>query len=218
MCKATNLNVSKLIDVGAGYGIFLDEWRKVMPGTELIAIEPSVSLAEECRHKKLSVVESLVENVEGYDDYADLVVCFEVLEHVDSPLEFIKVLKRMVKPGGYLFISTLCIDGFDLQVLWDKSSQISPPHHINFHSIKGFEKLFDRAGLTDVKISTPGQLDVDIVKNFVTSSDGSALQNNRFLKSILDSENKSDKFQDFLSSNQLSSHVWVMAKKPNKDN
>jgi len=127
-------------------------------------------------------------------------------------------LKRMVKPGGYLFISTLCIDGFDLQVLWDKSSQISPPHHINFHSIKGFEKLFDRAGLTDVKISTPGQLDVDIVKNFVTSSDGSALQNNRFLKSILDSENKSDKFQDFLSSNQLSSHVWVMAKKPNKDN
>ena len=91
MCKASNLNVSKLIDVGAGYGIFLEEWRKVKPATELIAIEPSVSLAEECRHKKLSVVESLVENVEGYEDYADLVVCFEVLEHVDSPLEFVKV-------------------------------------------------------------------------------------------------------------------------------
>jgi hypothetical protein len=67
--------------------------------------------------------------------------------------------------------------------------------------IKGFEKLFERAKLTDVKISTPGQLGVDIVKNFVTSSDGSVLQNNRFLKSILDSDNKSDKFQDFLSSN-----------------
>ena len=218
LCKTTNLNVSKLIDVGAGYGIFLDEWRKAVPETELVAIEPSVSLAEECRNKKLSVVESLVENVEGYEGYADLVVCFEVLEHVDSPLEFIKVLKRMVKPGGYLFISTLCIDGFDLQVLWDKSSQISPPHHINFHSIKGFEKLFERAGLIDVKISTPGQLDVDIVKNFVTSSDGSALQNNRFLKSILDSDNKSDKFQDFLSSSQLSSHVWIMAKRSNKGN
>ena len=107
----------------------------------------------------------------------------------------------MVKPGGYLFISTLCVDGFDLQVLWDKSSQISPPHHINFHSIKGFEKLFERAGLTDVKISTPGQLDVDIVKNFIMSSDESVLQNNRFLKSILDSDNKSDKFQAFLSNN-----------------
>jgi len=216
MCKDSNLNVSKLIDVGAGYGIFLEEWRKVKPETELIAIEPSVSLAKECRNKKLSVVESLVENVEGYEDYADLVVCFEVLEHVDSPLEFVKVLKKMVKPEGYLFISTLCIDGFDLQVLWDKSSQISPPHHINFHSIKGFEKLFESAGLTDVKISTPGKLDVDIVKNFVTSSDGSELQNNRFLKSILDSDNKSDKFQDFLSRNQLSSHVWIMAKDPKK--
>ena len=218
MCKTKNLNISKLIDVGAGYGIFLDEWRKVMPETELIAIEPSISLAKECRNKELSVVESLAENVEGYDDYADLVVCFEVLEHVDSPLDFVNVLKEMVKPGGHLFISTLCIDGFDLQILWDKSSQISPPHHINFHSIKGFEKLFERAGLIDVKISTPGKLDVDIVKNFEVSSDESVLQNSRFLRSILESDNKSDKFQDFLASNQLSSHVWVMAKKPNKDN
>jgi len=216
LCETTNLSVSKLIDVGAGYGIFLDEWRKVSPNTELIAVEPSASLAKECRHKNLTVVESLAENVAGYDDYADLVVCFEVLEHVDSPLEFIAVLKRMVKPGGYLFISTLCIDGFDLQVLWDKSSQISPPHHINFHSIKGFEKLFERAGLTDVVISTPGQLDVDIVKNFMMSSDGKVLENNRFLQSIIDSDDKADKFQTFLASNQLSSHVWILGKKPDK--
>jgi SAM-dependent methyltransferase len=211
LCKTSNLNVSKLIDVGAGYGIFLDEWRKALPDTELVAIEPSVSLAEECRNKKLSVVESLVENVEGYDDYADLVVCFEVLEHVDSPLEFIKVLKKMVRPGGYLFVSTLCIDGFDLKMLWDKSNQISPPHHINFHSIKGFELLFSRAGLHEIQITTPGKLDIDIVRNYVESNP-QILKGNRFMRALLDDRGKSKYFQEFLAENQLSSHAWILGK------
>lgn len=211
LCKTTNLNVTKLIDVGAGYGIFLDEWRKAVPETELVAIEPSVSLAEECRNKKLSVVESLVENVEGYDDYADLVVCFEVLEHVDSPLEFIKILKKMVRPGGYLFVSTLCIDGFDLKMLWDKSNQISPPHHINFHSIKGFELLFNRAGLHEIQITTPGKLDVDIVRNYVENNP-QIVKGNRFMRALLDDRDKSKFFQEFLAENQLSSHAWILGK------
>ena len=216
MCNDRNLKVDKLIDVGAGYGIFLDEWRKKMPETELIAIEPSVHLAKECVNKKLKVVNSIVENVKEYDNYADLIVCFEVLEHVDSPLEFLKTMKKMLRPGGYLFISTLCIDGFDLQTLWDKSSQISPPHHINFHSIKGFEKLFERLGLEDINITTPGLIDVDIVKNFIKTHDVDYLKNDRFLSFILADQEKSDLFQNFLQENKLSSHAWVIGKKPEK--
>jgi len=213
ICDDIGLNVSKMIDVGAGYGIFLDEWKKIKPDTEVLAVEPSIPLSDECRRKGLNVVESIAENVTGYDDYADLVVCFEVLEHVDSPLEFVSALKKMVRPGGYLFISTLCIDGFDLQMLWEQSSQISPPHHINFHSVRGFESLFQRAGLTDVLITTPGKLDVDIVKNFM-HKDPSVIKGSRFLLSIIENQKKSVLFQQFLADNQLSSHAWVLGKKP----
>jgi 2-polyprenyl-3-methyl-5-hydroxy-6-metoxy-1,4-benzoquinol methylase len=216
ICKNSNIQVDRLIDIGAGYGIFLDEWRNIMPKTELIAIEPSVHLAKECNNKNLNTINSIVENVRGYENYADLVVCFEVLEHVDSPLEFLKTMKRMVRPGGYLFISTLCIDGFDLQTLWEKSSQISPPHHINFLSIKGFEKLFERLGLDEVNITTPGMLDVDIVKNFMKSHEAEVLKNDRFLSFILEDQNISDLFQTFLQENKLSSHAWVIGKKPDK--
>jgi SAM-dependent methyltransferase len=213
ICKEVGLEVEKLIDVGAGYGIFLDEWRAIKPKTELLAVEPSGVLATECRNKGFNVEESIVENVMGYDGYADLVVCFEVLEHVNDPLEFITVLKKMVRPGGYLFVSTLCIDGFDLKILWDKSSQISPPHHINFHSIKGFEFLFNRAGLHEIKITTPGKIDVDIVRNYVEINP-QIVKDNRFLRAILDDRDKSELFQDFLTENKLSSHAWVLGKKP----
>jgi len=140
-----------------------------------------------------------------------LVVCFEVLEHVYNPLEFIAVLKKMVRPGGYLFVSTLCVDGFDLKMLWDKSSQISPPHHINFHSIKGFEALFTRAGLHEIQITTPGKLDVNIVKNYLENNP--EMMWGRFIKSLLNDEDKSKLFQEFLAENKLSSHAWVLGKK-----
>lgn len=213
LCRSINLTVERIIDVGAGYGIFLDEWRKFSPSTQMLAIEPSESLASECRAKGFDVVENIVENVTGYDNYADLVVCFEVLEHVYDPLSFIRTLTRLVKPGGYVFVSTLSVDGFDIQMLWEKSNSIFPPHHINFMSLAGFEHLFARAGLTEVDISTPGQLDVDIVRN-ATKHNADLMNKDRFLKRIIADQNLAEKFQEFLATNKVSSHAWVLGRKP----
>ncbi|QQR81402.1 MAG: class I SAM-dependent methyltransferase [Deltaproteobacteria bacterium] len=215
LCFKQGFSINRLIDVGAGYGIFLDEWRKSFPNTSLLAVEPSASLANECRTKGFEIAEDIVENVIGYDDSADLVTCFEVLEHTYSPLNFLFALKKLARPGGLVFISTLGIDGFDLQMLWEKSTQISPPHHINFISINGFKDLFQRAGLVDIKILTPGQLDVDIVRN-LARRDASLLSNNRFLYNLLNDDQKSSEFQKFLSENLLSSHVWILGMKPEK--
>jgi 2-polyprenyl-3-methyl-5-hydroxy-6-metoxy-1,4-benzoquinol methylase len=215
LCLNIGLEVNKIIDVGAGYGVFLDEWRKLYPSSELVAVEPSTPLAEECRKKNINVIESMAEQVSGLDDFADLVVCFEVLEHVYDPLDFIFTLKRMARKGGYIFISTLCIDGFDLQLLWDKSSQISPPHHINFISVKGFELLFKRAGLIDIQVLTPGKLDVDIVQNQIKKNPD-LISNDAFLQKILNAKDKSKEFQNFLANNQLSSHAWVIGKVANE--
>ena len=118
----------------------------------------------------------------------------------------------MTRSGGYVFISTLCIDGFDLQMLWEKSSQISPPHHINFLSLNGFRSLFDRAGLKNIQLTTPWQLDVDIVRNNVKSISNKT-NIYKFLNKIINDEIIAENFQNFLAKNQLSSHVWVFGEK-----
>jgi SAM-dependent methyltransferase len=207
------LIVNRLIDVGAGYGIFLDEWRTKFPATQLVAIEPSASLANECRTKGFYVIEDVVENVIEDRGAADLVTCFEVLEHAHDPLAFIQSLSSLAKPGGHVFISTLGVDGFDMQILWDKSQQISPPHHINFLSIKGFKRLFERAGLVDISVITPGQLDVDIIRNAI-ATDPTLLEGQQFLTKLLKDDRKAEAFQLFLSQQKLSSHVWVIGKRP----
>ena len=200
LCSAKAIVVEQLIDVGAGYGIFLDEWRNSNPVTQLLAVEPSALLAAECREKGFEVVEEIAENVSGYNNYADLVVCFD------------QTLTGLVKPGGYVFVSTLCVDGFDIQTLWDKSHSIFPPHHINFLSVAGFERLFVRAGLVDIDVSTPGQLDVDIVRNAI-KRESDLLNGQRFLKLIATNNDLAVNFQKFLVANRLSSHAWVIGKK-----
>jgi SAM-dependent methyltransferase len=215
LCAQKGLTVDRVIDVGAGYGILLEEWRAMHPTTRLLAIEPSRALADECRAKGLEVVEDIAENVTGYQSYADLVVCFEVLEHVYDPLAFVRNLVSLARPGGYVFISTLGVDGFDIQMLWEKSNSIFPPHHINFLSVAGFKQLFNRAGMTDVEVTTPGVLDVNIVQN-AARKDPSILEDQRFIRKIMEDEAAAMAFQKFLASNSKSSHTWVFGKKPSQ--
>lgn len=213
ICMAMGCEVRRLIDVGAGYGIFLDEWRKISPTTQLVAVEPSAALASECRAKGFEVIESIAEQVIGYDGFADLVVCFEVLEHIYDPLSFVQTMARLTRPGGMVFVSTLCIDGFDLQTLWDKSSQIFPPHHINFLSVAGFQFLFERAGLVDINVTTPGKLDVDIVRN-ASCKHQEIFRGQRFLRRLVTDDHLAAVFQEFLVENRLSSHAWVRGRLP----
>jgi len=213
LCAAHGVSVGTLIDVGAGYGIFLDEWRRRFPGTRLIAIEPSAPLARECRAKGLEVIEALAESAQGCAGLGDAVACFEVLEHAHDPLRFLQVLAQFVRPGGCLLVSALGVDGFDIQVLWERSNSIFPPHHINFLSVAGFERLFARAGLEDIEVLTPGVLDVDIVRNALREQP-QLLAGNRFLERLIRDERLAGALQQFLAQNRLSSHVWVLARRP----
>ena len=212
LCAQHGIKVNRLADVGAGYGIFLEEWRRSFPETEIVAIEPSANMASVCRAKGIPVIEDIIENVPPDVPSQDLVTCFEVLEHVYEPLQFLRALGAPLRAGGWLFLSTLGIDGFDFQVLWERSTQISPPHHLNFLSTKGFSELFRRAGFSELVLTTPGQLDVDIVRN-AAREQPSLLDNQRFIRSTIADEARAAAFQRYLVEQRLSSHVWVLAKK-----
>lgn len=204
-----------VIDVGAGYGLFLEEYRRVRPEARLLAIEPGLKLAEACRVKGFETLEEPVESAGAWAGAADLAVCFEVLEHVFSPLAFVESMARLLRPGGRLLVSSLGADGFDIQVLWEHSRSVSPPHHLNFPSVEGFTRLFQRAGLVEIEVLTPGRLDVDIVRTAV-AADPSLAGGSRFLRLLLDKRSGEvhDAFQAFLAAHGLSSHVWVLASKP----
>lgn len=201
------------VDVGAGYGLFLQEIAATGAFTDVRGIEPDRRLAQVCRDEGFDTVETWVEDMAPGTMQADVATAFEVIEHTFDPEAFIRACGALVKPGGILLFTTLTISGFDLQTLWQHSRQISPPQHLNFLSTAGIEALTRRAGLEVVELATPGQLDVDIVRNAAAADPG--LDIGRFARTIVSgSEDLRRDFQTFLRDHRLSSHVRCIARRP----
>jgi len=199
------------VDVGSGYGIFLEEMAKQNLFENVLGIEPAPNLADVCRQKGFRVIEKPVEAVEKDELGADFITAFEVLEHVFDPVRVVTAMERLLRPDGILLFTTLTVSGFDIQVLWEHSDSVYPPMHINLLSVEGINRLGERCGLDIVELATPGKLDVDIVRNALVKNPDIPIS--RFVRSLLRrGDQAQDNFQAFLQANCFSSHVRVIAR------
>ena len=200
-------------DIGAGYGLFVAELAAATRFGRILAIEPDARLAAICREQGFTVIEQWVEDLSDGRVGADLATAFEVLEHVFDPLTFLRAAANAVRPGGLLFFSTLAASGFDIQVLWEHSRSVTPPQHLNFPTIAGVGRLIARAGLEAVEVTTPGQLDVDIVRNRLAAHPEIPVP--RFARTLAAADDDTrEAFQQVLREHRLSSHVQCVARRP----
>jgi SAM-dependent methyltransferase len=203
-----------LVDVGSGPGIFLEEARATGAFGEVAGIEPSREAAELTRSRGFRIVQQPMEHVDPRELSPTMMTAFEVLEHVLEPVGFLSAIHRVLRPGGLAILTSLTISGFDLQVLWSESKSIYPPHHINFFSVEGMRLLARRCGFEVYDLSTPGQLDLDIVRNALRENP--SLHVPRFVTYLLEHRDDASHqaFQAFLQQACLSSHMRVVLRKP----
>jgi len=206
-----------ITDVGAGAGMFLEECRAANFGKKFLAIEPNKDLASTCRDKGFDTFEGFAADAAVdplWKGVADLVVSFEVIEHVLSMEGFVKEMALLAKPSGLILLTGLCGTGFDILTLGERSNAISAPHHLNFISREGVRALLARSGLKEVAFLTPGKLDVDIVAN--AFNDNPDVITDGFVRHLVSqaSDEQRDAFQDYLARNGLSSHMWIVARRP----
>jgi len=202
---------SKIGDIGAGFGLMLEALKTHWPQANLIAIEPSESMANECRSRGFEVYESMLEDIEESAGNFDLLVSFELFEHLYDPEEFLNQCKKLLNPGGRLIMTTLSGKGFDIQLLWEKSKSISPPHHLNFFNPESVEILANRVGFTVEKISTPGRLDWDIVEGMHREEN---VPLPRLWKQVVNAEDEVKRqLQSWIKESKLSSHMRFILRK-----
>jgi len=103
----------RVVDVGCGGGILSDAMAR--SGAQVLGIDLST---KPLRVAELHAMEAGTEGVE-YREIAvealaaerpssfDAVTCMEMLEHVPDPASVVRALATLVKPGGWVFLSTL---------------------------------------------------------------------------------------------------------------
>lgn len=199
-----------VVDIGGGYGLFAEEYFKIA-GFYPLVIEPGSALAKETSSRGIPVIQKFLEEVEKADlpSGPRAFTSFELFEHLHDPGKFLTHLFNLMNSGDLFIFTTLSSFGLDIQLLWEHSKSISPPHHLNFLNPKSVKILMEKKGFELVDISTPGKLDLDILQ--------SNLENitDRFWHSFIKNSNDAVRaqLQLLISDSGWSSHMMVVAKK-----
>jgi len=103
----------RVLDVGCGGGILADAMAR--KGADVLGIDLATKALKVAQ---LHALEAQTEGVEYREISAealaaeqpasfDVVTCMEMLEHVPNPASVVKACAALVKPGGYVFFSTI---------------------------------------------------------------------------------------------------------------
>jgi len=93
----------RLLDIGCGYGFFLQEMK--CRGWNVEGIEISEIGRQYARDKwDIHVYPQPLENLSLSENFFDVVTLFYVIEHVNDPLALIKEVKRILKPDGLILL------------------------------------------------------------------------------------------------------------------
>jgi SAM-dependent methyltransferase len=78
----------------------------------------------------------------------DMVILFNVFEHLVKPLDLLRDIRRVLKPGGYLAIKTPRMDSMQGRILGPKwMNVIEAPRHVLLASAEGVKESLRTAGL-----------------------------------------------------------------------
>jgi len=162
----------RLLDIGSGPGYFLEAGK--LRGWDVLGFEPSRIAAEYTAARGIPVVNDFFTpgTALSHDPF-DVVSLNLVLEHLRDPIGLIEDAKRILAPGGILFV-TSPNDFNPLQmVLWQKMGMkpwwVVPKHHLNYFDASSISRLFASRAMTPLHLETSYPLETFILagRNYV---------------------------------------------------
>ncbi len=172
----------------------------------IAAVEATKSLSETLQAKGIEVFNDLLENIEFGVRY-DVVVSFEVIEHVMNPLRHLVKLHDTLAENGLLVLTFPNCDGFDMATLGRFSDSIDH-EHLNYFNERAIGIILEKAGFTVEYVETPGKLDLELVRKKILSGEYFP---DRFIRTLcIDRfEQMGEAFQEFLQAPGSRRTCWL---------
>lgn len=142
----------RVLDVGSGSGGFLVLAQAL--GWQTYGVEFDPEAANRARQARCEILGRQVDDLDvGYEQYFDAVTLSHVIEHVRDPTATLRHCRRVLKPGGRVWIETPNIDSVGYEIYGPCWRGLEPPRHLILFNPAALRSCLERAGFRRVTIS-----------------------------------------------------------------
>jgi 2-polyprenyl-3-methyl-5-hydroxy-6-metoxy-1,4-benzoquinol methylase len=145
---------NRLLDVGCATGFFLET--AVDAGFDVRGVEFSkvaISLARPDVRDRIICGDVNMLKKQGVANF-DVVTAFDIIEHVQDPVSFLREIHDVLVPGGLLALSTPDTGHFLRYLMGSKWPMLQPMQHTVLFSRRSIAELLSRCGFGDTKVET----------------------------------------------------------------
>lgn len=155
--------VHRLLDVGGGEGGFVRAFAQ-RPGVQACLLEPGAIAAQRARDHGVTVFERRVEALEPTEvGLFDAVSFLDVLEHLETPIEALRRVRSVLRPGGHVLVSVPNIGFWPIvrDLLMGRFDYLPVGilcnTHLRFFTERSLLAMLHEAGFTVEKVRRQGQ-------------------------------------------------------------
>jgi 2-polyprenyl-3-methyl-5-hydroxy-6-metoxy-1,4-benzoquinol methylase len=161
----------RLLDVGFGNGGFLKIASEMGWNAEGIDFDPKA--VEVARGRGLNVRCASVSELSRHGAQYDVITISHVIEHVHYPVDVLRDLYCLLKPGGLLWLDTPNLSSFGAQRYGANWVSLDPPRHLILFTPKSLRTSLITAGFSDIEQYWHGMV------LFSIYAESDAISNNR---------------------------------------
>ncbi|MFZ5553499.1 MAG: class I SAM-dependent methyltransferase [Bacteroidota bacterium] len=147
-------NTSRILDVGCGNGLFLEVAKK--RNWQVFGTEFTEENVMRCREKGITVFKGDITENNFEKESFDVVVSFEVLEHINNPVAYATSIRQLLRKGGMFYFTTPNFNALNKYLLGSKWNIVEYPEHLGYFTKRTAVKLFTSCGFEKEKIMTTG--------------------------------------------------------------
>jgi SAM-dependent methyltransferase len=135
-----------LLELGCAYGLFLKE---AEPFFDVAGIEIADDAAQYARQSGLKVLSGVADE-ENLDKVGmvDVIVLFDVIEHLVDPRQTLALCTRHLRPGGIIVVTTGDFASYVARITGRRWRLMTPPQHLWFFTRPSMSRLATSLGLS----------------------------------------------------------------------
>lgn len=166
--KKSSQHGLKILEIGSGMGYLTYAISK--RGMNIVGIDLSQVVVDKARKRygDLFMCGDIIKGLPDQVSLFDIIICTEVIEHVENPVVFLAAMRNFLTEGGELVMTTPNRHAFPKEAVWESDI---PPVHLWWFTTKSLEILGKQAGFVSVTIEDPpqqpqSQMRIDPTRNY----------------------------------------------------